>query len=173
MHLSRRLSLRLFLFNIITIVTSDITNHNRNLTNQHRLSISTVIQVHASHHRINTNPVCPSAPTPQNDSPPHSLQHNTTALTNLRVSATHSSSGINSFSCEPSLSDSMRIIYLGLRMRGLRLIIEHVYGLALSRNEWYMGRWVIGGGERDRDEGGKRGEFVLPLGMAMEDLYHI
>jgi len=32
---------------------------------------------------------------------------------------------------------------------------------------------MIGGGERDRDGGGKRGELVLPLGMAMEDLYHI
>lgn len=103
--------------------------------NQHRLSVSTAIRVHASHHRINTNPVSPSAPTLK-WLPPHSLQHNTTALT--LVSATHhSSSGINSFSGSPSLSDSMRcIIYLGLHMRGLRLIIEHVHELALGWNEW-------------------------------------
>ena len=94
---------------------------------------------------------CPrQPPPPQIGSPPHSLQHNTTALTNLVSATHHSSSGINS-SCDPSLSDSKRcIIYLGLRMRGLRLIIEHVHGLALSRNQWRR-----------------------TVTLAMEDLYHI
>jgi hypothetical protein len=34
-------------------------------------------------------------------------------------------------------------------------------------------RGILIGGERDRDGGGKRGELVLPLGIAMEDLCHI
>ena len=37
-------------------------------------------------------------------SPPHSLQHNTTALTNLTSGTPHSSSGVTSFSYDPSFS---------------------------------------------------------------------
>jgi len=40
-------------------------------------------------------------------------------------------------------------------------------------DERKMSRGMMIGGERDRDGGGKRGELALPLGMAMEDLYHI
>ena len=142
----------------------------------------------------------PSAPTPnslitfKNDSlsPPHSLQHHTTALTNLTSATHHFSSGITSFSYDRSFfktSSSIErffkilyympwIAYERITVDCWRLdvfmdmlwVVKRVLGALEMRGEGV----VIGGGKKQGTSmgmggGGSREELVLTVWMAVKN----
>ena len=169
---------------------SDQTNHN--ITNN--ISLSSI-----SHWIIWTNPISHQRPPPthwllKNDSlsPPHSLQHHTTALTNLTSATHHFSSGITSFSYDRSFFKTSSpierffkilyympwIAYERITVDCWRLdvfmdmlwVVKRVLGALEMRGEGV----VIGGGKKQGTSmgmggGGSREELVLTVWMAVKN----